>query len=449
MSNKVEKGDRHFTVIEWGILIILVITFIVVLCIYGYHFNQIADTPEVFGWFGDYIGGTTGALLGLASIVFLYRTYKIQISISQRQEDIQTYQQHETVFFRLLDEHRNIVLNMSGEVKNSKRGRNPHYEGYEYIAKIRKDLAMRLSDLDYDSDLLKPENINELKRIIDDIYEPFFCGIAAQMGHYFRHLYHTLKYASDHFENPKEYIDLIQAQMSSDELYLCAINGMTKYGRKKALPLINDFSFIENVRVDSDEVMNLLIKIFYPKTKRRFFGGIKRNIIFVGGIHGVGKSTFVDKVKNELKDFNSLSCSEVLKWKNSTLKTVENVQANQNQLLFNLRKLVDIDKPYLLDGHFCLMNQEGERERVSLSVFRNINPAAIILIHDDVELVCDRLSKRDNVKYDMELLTLLDEDELDHSHDIADELSIPYFVLKPNEYHKVSTYLEGFIADFN
>ena len=37
------------------------------------------------------------------------------------------------------------------------------------------------------------------------------------------------------------------------------------------------------------------------------------NIIFIGGVHGVGKGTICQKIKEKL-DFTHLSASEVLKW---------------------------------------------------------------------------------------------------------------------------------------
>jgi len=54
-----------------------------------------------------------------------------------------------------------------------------------------------------------------------------------------------------------------------------------------------------------------------------------KNIIFIGGIHGVGKGTLCEKVCNDLNLLH-LSASEVLKW--------EEISEKENKLVegFNL-----------------------------------------------------------------------------------------------------------------
>lgn len=75
------------------------------------------------------------------------------------------------------------------------------------------------------------------------------------------------------------------------------------------------------------------------------------NIIFIGGVHGVGKGTICQKIKEKL-DFTHLSASEVLKWddfKNEKGdKRVENVSTTQQRLIENLKNIVNPQKKYLL-----------------------------------------------------------------------------------------------------
>ena len=79
-----------------------------------------------------------------------------------------------------------------------------------------------------------------------------------------------------------------------------------------------------------------------------------KKIIFICVVYGVGKSTFVNSVKRRCPFVEGLSCSTILNWKNPALKEVENVEDNQNKLIENLPYFIDLDKSYLLDGHFCL-----------------------------------------------------------------------------------------------
>ena len=75
------------------------------------------------------------------------------------------------------------------------------------------------------------------------------------------------------------------------------------------------------------------------------------NIIFIGGVHGVGKGTICQKIKEKL-DFTHLSASEVLKWddfKNEKGdKRVENVSTTQQRLIENLKNIVNPQKKVLI-----------------------------------------------------------------------------------------------------
>lgn len=65
----------------------------------------------------------------------------------------------------------------------------------------------------------------------------------------------------------KEYIDILQAQLSNDELYLLALNGISNYGRRKMLPLVDKYSVLENFNPNDDKLITRLLSIFYVNTK--------------------------------------------------------------------------------------------------------------------------------------------------------------------------------------
>lgn len=58
---------------------------------------------------------------------------------------------------------------------------------------------------------------------------------------------------------------------------------------------------------------------------------------------------------------------------------------------------------YLLDGHFCLLNNEGIISKIPEETFINLSPRGIILLTDSIENISYRLNDRDNIKYDYDL----------------------------------------------
>lgn len=140
------------------------------------------------------------------------------------------------------------------------------------------------------------------------------------------------------------------------------------------------------------------------------------NIIFIGGVHGVGKGTICQKIKEKL-DFTHLSASEVLKWddfKNEKGdKRVENVSTTQQRLIENLKNIVNPKKKYLLDGHFCLLKKDNSIERVPLKVFQQINPLAVIIVKEKSEVIRERLQKRDGRTYNISQIEMMQKEEIE------------------------------------
>lgn len=234
------KDVRNFSRIEIAGIIALVVAILCSIIVYVVTLAKLPFAQESadFGTFGDYVGGFVGTLVGLISIIFLYRTYKIQIDISSKQELKQQSQQFESAFFALLLPQRDILQNIKGDFVNND-GTHRVESGPKFMNILREELAMRLLELSYEPDLLVPEKINVLKVRVHSLYQDLFNIHVEQLGHYFRHLYHLIKFIDSHCDtNAKSYVDIVQAQMTTDELYLTAINGISHFGRKRFLPLL-------------------------------------------------------------------------------------------------------------------------------------------------------------------------------------------------------------------
>ncbi|WPV00578.1 ATP-binding protein [Mucilaginibacter sp. cycad4] len=156
-----------------------------------------------------------------------------------------------------------------------------------------------------------------------------------------------------------------------------------------------------------------------------------KNIIFVGGIHGVGKSTICHRLVNAL-NINYLSASEVLKWKDINTdfknKLVSDIPDTQDRLLRGLHNVVNHDHHYILDGHFCLFNKDGVATKVPLKTFSAINPIYLVVIVGDTAKVADGLKNRDEKTYSEKSLAYMQTMELHYAQEISTELSVPLFV---------------------
>jgi len=164
---------------------------------------------------------------------------------------------------------------------------------------------------------------------------------------------------------------------------------------------------------------------------------MKNDIIFIGGIHGVGKGTLCERIESELGIVH-LSASEVLKWKDfnvdSSDKRVADIDATQDRLLKNLKGVVTSGKTYLLDGHFCLLNKESKIEKVPEEVFIGINPKKIIVVSETPEIIAKRLSQRDGKRYETSLLEKMQNTEIEHAQYISSLLGLEMFEIQSDSY---------------
>lgn len=159
---------------------------------------------------------------------------------------------------------------------------------------------------------------------------------------------------------------------------------------------------------------------------------MNREIIFIGGIHGVGKTTLSHKISQEIgiDHFSAGKLISMLKEENENGrdKRVTSVDGNQEILISAIDHFIKGGSTCLLDGHFCLLNREGEVTEVPRATFEKISPIAIIILHDSVEEISKKIGDRDNKNYDVDLLSYFQSRELGYSRDIAAILQVPYLV---------------------
>lgn len=170
------------------------------------------------------------------------------------------------------------------------------------------------------------------------------------------------------------------------------------------------------------------------------------NIIFIGGIHGVGKGTICKKLSQKY-NFIHLSASEVLKWEEISQienKTVEDFKSTQERLIFGLSQIINPNKKYLLDGHFCLLNAEGLPERIPEITFSKINPSAIIIITCELQTILSRLEYRDNKKYDIDTLREMQDLELEFAKEISLKLNLPFFIIQSSDDKSLQAFLTNY-----
>ena len=115
-------------------------------------------------------------------------------------------------------------------------------------------------------------------------------------------------------------------------------------------------------------------------------------IVFIGGVHGVGKSTHCQHI-SERTGLQWFMASALIKAQMQSaivmqLKTVADPIGNQELLLLGVRNCMRPDQGRaLLDGHFTLLNADGEIVAIDIDVFVRLGLESIIVIRDDAAAI--------------------------------------------------------------
>ena len=171
-----------------------------------------------------------------------------------------------------------------------------------------------------------------------------------------------------------------------------------------------------------------------------------KNIIFLAGIHGVGKDFIINQARLP-ESIIHLTASNVLGWNDVSRdpknKRVFSISETQDLLVTNLKKIVKDNQCYILDGHVTLLNKDGEIERIPETTFYKINPKMLIVKKAEPEIICERLKKRDNKKWDINKIILMQNEEIKYTKDIALKLDIPFYQLEDHQEELLSSIINS------
>lgn len=163
----------------------------------------------------------------------------------------------------------------------------------------------------------------------------------------------------------------------------------------------------------------------------------------MGGVHGVGKTTISRLLADTLggahvtagtliQELNGPSETET---KGLINKGVSDVHQNQELLLQALEahRSRDVAIPLLLDGHFSLLNPDGDVVVIPIKVFTAIGPIAVLLIEANHRTVHHRLLNRDKIAPSLATIVRLARCEREQATKVSASLTVPMWILSGDD----------------
>lgn len=156
--------------------------------------------------------------------------------------------------------------------------------------------------------------------------------------------------------------------------------------------------------------------------------------ILFSGVHGVGKGFFLEKVKENIYNYEVYSASKLIERyqpsADAGYKKVSNVNNNQDILIKAINDEKNHNKKdFILDGHLCIFNARGDVERIPEYFFINTNINGIILLQDAPQIIYDRINKRDANEIDISDIERMQEEERNYAKELQSKFQIKYVII--------------------
>lgn len=171
-------------------------------------------------------------------------------------------------------------------------------------------------------------------------------------------------------------------------------------------------------------------------------------VIFVAGIHGVGKTTGCMHVAQSLGVPHVTASQIIREGKASGIadveKVVDNLDENQLVLVQGVQHHLFREKRLLLDGHFTLRTKEGIKP-IPLRVFQSLSIRAVAVFTDDPVQIALRISERDDTTHHVDAIRSHQETEVAHAHRVSTALGIPIELVKAFDSSRLASLVAGWL----
>ena len=173
---------------------------------------------------------------------------------------------------------------------------------------------------------------------------------------------------------------------------------------------------------------------------------LKGRVIFIAGVHGVGKTTLCKGISDS-QGFIHRSASQLIREAKASAiarngKAVADIPGNQQLLIDAVSRITQSGNTLLLDGHLALLNSARRAEALPTKVFADLGISGIVVIHDNPTSIVARIKQRDGGGIELDEIKALQVVENSRAKIVTDELGLPLFRVKAFDNSTFSKALE-------
>lgn len=206
--------------------------------------NYVVD-KELFGTFGDFIGGVLGTIFSIISIILIVKTFIHQRQITKDNEKQLETQRFNDMFFELLRLYQSEVSELCGQFetptnKNKTESTEVVYNNKDFFDFEKERLQLLfVNEKSYDN--------NRQNSLI--LYMSFYIENRTKLGAYYRTLYRIYDLIDNsgiEEKSKKNYLKIMRAQLTESELFFLRYNALSYHGHK-FIKYINKYNILKHL----------------------------------------------------------------------------------------------------------------------------------------------------------------------------------------------------------
>ncbi len=234
---------------------------------------------------GEFIGGTIGTLFTLTATIFLFITFKEQRQQFESTQSSEFYTRFETTYFNMLGMLEKVQESVNSNIEenegvgdmNTLSDYYNRFKANHVIESIREEEMKNIAE-SLNQDVLIAADILKAKQFYGDYFEKYVKCTSCNIGYFYRYIYNIVSfvYHQTKFkdtDDKEHYLNLLQAQLSDEELALIFYDAISSFGESKTgeqifQRMLDETHFLENIK--GDVLLDKNHCFFYPQTTFKF-----------------------------------------------------------------------------------------------------------------------------------------------------------------------------------
>lgn len=278
-QNKKEKSLQYICLTLFSLVLLVLSVWLLLKLALTIDWNHSwFSQADYTGNMGDFLSGTVGVFLSFVSTLLVVLTLWEQRKQFKLAQDEQRQNRFEMTYYNLLAmldktrESANNVLKKQSKVKNLDTVIDCYTQFCSYYKEKKDNLVL--------TDVCTDAEIDNKREEIASIYETFVDDNDCKISYYYRYIYHTLMFVIDEYSSDvdgikkiSKYLNILQSQLSDEEMTLLFYSSFSKYaqdkeGRLSFFKTLDKYQFFENL--NKDMLLDYSHYKFYPHTRYKF-----------------------------------------------------------------------------------------------------------------------------------------------------------------------------------